>query len=43
MLSGYSEWTVTVVPDDGEWMSEGVVSPGLGGLMLFVSSCAISG
>jgi hypothetical protein len=39
-MSGYPEWTVTVVSDDGEWMSEGVVSAGLGGLMLLVSSGA---
>jgi len=37
-MSGYSEWTVTVVSDDGEWVSEGVVSPGLEGLMLLISA-----
>ena len=42
-MSVYSERRVTVVSDDGEWISEGTDPAGLGGVILLVRSDATSG
>jgi len=42
-MSVYSERRVTVVSDDGEWISEGTDPAGLGGVILLVNADATVG